>query len=99
MPTNNSLFEVQRFNSVTEWGYSFTSIEELFGRNVTRTLMFSKENGAMNLYELNELGPNESFYSVRITVVGDPIPLFVVIGGLYIGLLVVALVVLIRESR
>ena len=99
IPTNNSLFEVQIFNSVTEWGYSFTSIEELFGRNVTRTLKYSKENGAMNLYELNELDFNESLYSVRTTIVGDPILLFVVIGGTYVGLLIVALVILLRESR
>ena len=99
IPINNSLFEVQTFSSVTEWGYSLTSIEELLGRNVTRTLMFSKENGVMNLYELNELDFNESLYSVRITIVGDPILMFVVIGGTYIGLLIVALVVLLRESR
>ncbi|MFW9975314.1 MAG: hypothetical protein ACFFDQ_08625 [Candidatus Thorarchaeota archaeon] len=98
MPTNSSLFEVQTFDTAAEWGYTLTSIGELFGRNVTSTLTYSKENGAMNLYELNELR-YESFYSVRITLVGDPIPLLVVFGGVYIGLLVVALVVLIREAR
>ena len=95
-PINNSLFEVQTFDTSAEFGYSLTGI--IFGRTVTETERFSKENGVLIFHELTEKF-NESIYSIKITIVGDAIPLIVVIGGASIGLLVVALLVLKKKSR
>ena len=97
MPTNNSLFEVQTIDTAVEWGYRLTIV--MFGITDTETVRYSKENGALNLYEWNSQQFNESIYFVQITIVLDAMPLFVVIGGTYIGLLIVALVILLRESR
>ncbi|MFX1260452.1 MAG: hypothetical protein ACFFAZ_00050 [Promethearchaeota archaeon] len=92
IPKNNSLFEVQTFDTAADWGYSITGI--VFGITVTETGRYSKETGALIFYELNDQRFNESIYSVQITIVGDAVPLFVLIGGASIGLLVVALAVL-----
>jgi hypothetical protein len=90
-PGNNSIFEVQTFDTLAEWGYSLTGIN--FGAEETFIYRYSKENGALNVYE-HSYKKVARDYLIQITIVGDATPLFVVIGGASIGLLVVALVVL-----
>jgi hypothetical protein len=95
---NTTIWEVHIIDTATEWGLSITADEMIWIH--TDTIRYSKNDGAMNFFEMNFQYTDGKFRRIEYTRVGEGIPIQLVIGvgGLLIGLAALVLVLLKKRA-
>jgi hypothetical protein len=95
---NTTYWSAQLIDTETEWGITITGEDPLALR--TETVKYSKEDGALNLLEMNWQYTSGNFRLQRYTRVTGGVPLEIIIGvaSISIGVVILGIVIVRRRS-